>query len=504
MHWMEFQGIESKGGRVSGSGVELPPFAPMLMQSLRAVGYSLEAAFADLIDNSIAAGAHSIDIDFDPVGAPRIVIADDGEGMDDKTLISAMRFGSRDPRDVRAGNDLGRFGLGLKTASLSQCSRFTVVSLRAGTLSAARWDLDECERRNSWWLERPDIAALPADVVGDLEAQGHGTAVIWEKLDRAGSASGGNGSAPALSRAVDDAADHLALIFHRFIAGEIAGAFWISLNSRPLPPLDPFLAGHARGQALHAEQFDLDGQKVFVSPFVLPAPARLKPAELIRAGGRDALKTGHGFYIYRGGRLVVPGGWFRIVPADELVRLARVRVDVPVALDHIWKVDIRKASAEPPPALRPHLRRIVGDVTARSRRVYTHKGTPRHDGDRVPLWRRQDGRDGAASWVVNREHPAVAAVLEGRWSGGYVERLLRLMEDALPAHEIHLHISNDLPVAEPEVPSYIELKALAERIVTAFADQPAVLKLMLAQLPATDPFNRDPDTARRIAEEFAL
>jgi len=495
--------MEPKVGRVSSSGIELPPFAPILMQSLRAVGYTLEAAFADLIDNSIAAGARAIDIDFDPVGFPRIITADDGDGMDEASLVSAMRFGSRDPRDVRSGNDLGRFGLGLKTASLSQCSRFTVVTMRAGVLSSARWDLDECGRRNSWWLERPDIAELPASVVHDLRARGHGTAVIWENLDRTGASSSGNGSAAALSRAVDDAAAHLALIFHRFIAGEIAGPFRFAHNSRPLPPLDPFLAGHARGQALHSEQFDIEGRKVLVSPFVLPVPSRLKPAELTRAGGRDALKTGHGFYIYRGGRLVVPGGWFRIVPADELVRLARVRVDVPVALDHIWNIDIRKASAEPPPALRPHLRRIVGDVTSRSRRVYTHKGTPRHDGDRVPLWRRRDGQDGAASWIVNRKHPAVAAVLTGHRTDGDVERLIRLIEEALPAHEIHLHISNDLPVTEAEVLTYDELRSLAQRMVTAFADQPSVVRALLDHLPATDPFSRDPDNARRIAKELA-
>jgi hypothetical protein len=229
----------------------------------------------------------------------------------------------------------------------------------------------------------------------------------------------------------------------------------------------------------------------------------LKPGEIDRAGGRDALKTGHGFYIYRGGRLVVPGGWYRIVPADELVRLARVRVDVPVELDHIWKVDIRKATAEPPPALRPHLRRVVGDVTARSRKVYTYKGTPRNDGDRVSLWSRNDGRDGAASWVVNREHPAVAAALAGDRSDGDVGRLLRLLEQALPAHEIHLHISNDLPVAEPEQPDYGELRALAERLVAAFADQAGMVRSLLARLPATDPFNRNPDVARRIAEELA-
>jgi hypothetical protein len=99
------------------------------------------------------------------------------------------------------------------------------------------------------------------------------------------------------------------------------------------------LEGHARGQSLHGESFMVEGHPVTVSPFVLPFPSRMKPGELDRAGGRESLKTGHGFYVYRGGRLVVPGGWFRIVPSDELIRLARVRVDIPVELDHLWRID---------------------------------------------------------------------------------------------------------------------------------------------------------------------
>lgn len=485
---------------LGGVGVELPPVAPLLMQSLRAVGYTVNAAFADLIDNSIAAGARSVAIDFDAAAGGYVATIDDGRGIDEATLVAAMRFGSRDPREDRSATDLGRFGLGLKTASLSQCRRFTVASVHAGMLSLARWDLDECERRRTWWLERPPASDLPRGIVDSLMAKGTGTAVVWERLDRLPA---GGDAARAFDRIMDEAADHLALTFHRFLDGEVVGTFEITLNGRPLPRLDPFLAGHARGQALHAETFEVEGYPVSVSPFVLPFPSRLKPGEVERAGGRDTLKSGHGFYVYRGGRLVVPGGWFRIVPADELVRLARVRVDVPVALDHIWKVDIRKATAEPPPALRPHLRRIIGDVTARSRRVYTHKGTPRYDGDRVPLWRRRDSRDGAACWVVNREHPAVAAALAGHRSEVDVERLLRLVEEAVPAHEIHLHISNDLPVAEPEALAYDELRALAERMVAAFADQPSVVGSLLARLPVTDPFSRDPDTARRIAQELA-
>ncbi len=479
-------------------GIELPPVAPMLMQSLRSVGYTTSAALADLVDNSIAAEARTVAIRFATTPTPFVAIIDDGHGMDETTLIAAMRFGSRDPRDPRTGMDLGRFGLGLKTASLSQCRRVVVCSLSGGELSLASWDVDECERRGSWWLGRPDRSAIPGEVLDLLSAQGRGTAVVWQNLDRL-MATGGSDPHRAIEVAIEDAADHLAMVFHRFLAGEIGPGLEITINNRPLPRLDPFLEGHVRGQMLHSETFTIDGQKVTVSPFVLPFPSRLRPAELDRAGGRESLKTGHGFYVYRGGRLVVPGGWFRIVPSDDLVRLARVRVDVPVELDHIWKVDIRKTIVEPPPALRPHLKRIVGDVTLRSRRVYAHKGSPRPDAERVPLWRRHELRDGAAAWRVNREHPAVIALTH---QDADVDRLLRLLEESLPVHDIHLHISNDLPVTEESGISEVELEALASRMVDAFRDQPSAVQQILDRLPLTDPFSRDPEGARRIAEKL--
>ena len=484
--------------RPPSTGIELPPVAPMLMQSLRAVGYTTPAALADLVDNSIAADARAVAIRFALTPEPFVAIVDDGHGMEEGTLVASMRFGSRDPRDARTGMDLGRFGLGLKTASLSQCRRVVVASLCNGQISLASWDLDECERRASWWLGRPDRSAIPTELLDLLLAQGQGTAVIWQNLDRLGT-TGGSDPHRAIEMAIDDAADHLAMVFHRFLAGEIGGGLEITINNRPLPRLDPFLEGHARGQVLHAEAFTIDGQKVTVSPFVLPFPSRLKPAELDLAGGRESLKTGHGFYVYRGGRLVVPGGWFRIVPSDELIRLARVRVDVPVELDHIWKVDIRKTVVEPPPALRPHLKRIVGDVTLRSRRVYTHKGNPKSDAERIPLWRRHELRDGAASWQVNREHPAVGAL---RKQGADIDGLLRLLEATLPVHDIHLHIANDLPVTEESDISDGELEALATRMVDAFRDQPLVVQGILDRLPMTDPFSRDPDGARRVAEKL--
>ena len=481
------------------NGVELPPLASMLMQSLRAVGYTAPAAVADLVDNSVAAAARNVAIRFATAPEPLVAVIDDGVGMDETTLVAAMRFGSRDPRVASIGPDLGRFGLGLKTASLSQCRKLTVASRRSGVLTVAAWDLDECDRRGTWWLSRPDPSTIPSDVMELLNARSSGTAVLWQDLDRL-APSGGSNQRRELEIAMDEVADHLAMVFHRFLAGEVAGTFDITVNDRSLPRLDPFLAGHARGQALHGESFLIEGREVTVSPFVLPFPSRLKPGELDRAGGRESLKTGHGFYVYRGGRLVVPGGWFRIVPSDDLIRLARVRVDVPVELDHLWKVDIRKTIAEPPLALRPELKRIVGAVTLRSRRVYTYKGTQQQDADRIPLWIRQDARDGAAAWRVNRDHPVVTAMSAHDRSEVGVEQMLRLLETLLPVHDIHLHLSNDLPVAETPELDGSALEALALRMVGAFRDQPDAVQLLLDRLPMTDPFSRDPQRARRIAD----
>jgi hypothetical protein len=466
----------------------------MLMQSLRSVGYSTSAALADLIDNSISAGATAVKISVSIRSHPFVAVVDDGCGMDETTLLSAMRFGSRDPRDLRKRSDLGRFGLGLKTASLSQCRRLSVATLMDGQLSIARWDLEECDRRGSWWLERPDRAELPAEPLSVLEQQGHGTIVIWEDLDRLEAAGG--------DRAILDAADYLALGFHRFLAGEILGSFTIVLNGRPLEAADPFLEGHTRGQALHTESVPVGGHVVTVTPFVLPFPSRLKPEDLERAGGRESLKTGHGFYIYRGGRLVVPGGWFRIVPADDLIRLARIRVDLPVELDHLWKIDIRKTVAEPPPALRPHLKRIVGAVAARSRSVYTHKGIPADDRQRIPLWERHDMRDAGAAWRINRDHPAVRLLLAGATGDREIDSLLDLLEDNLPIHDIHIHTVNDHPVAELTIPDESELEVMAQRIMAAFFDQPEIAARILERLPVTEPFNRNPDAARRIVERL--
>jgi len=162
-----------------------PPQAASLVESLRAFGYELPTALADLVDNSITASAKNIWIDFHWAGGESaITVTDDGSGMTAEELVAAMRPGSQNPLKDRQPNDLGRFGLGLKTASFSQCRRVTVRSkIRAGDVATRCWDLDHIARVNEWQLLRgADATAEPH--FARLTKSDKGTTVLWQNLDR--------------------------------------------------------------------------------------------------------------------------------------------------------------------------------------------------------------------------------------------------------------------------------------------------------------------------------
>ena len=134
--------------------INLPPDAAIIMESTRAIGYSLETAVADIIDNSIAAQASEVELIFssDP-DDEFVAIIDDGFGMSGETITTAMQYGSKNPLDDRQTADLGRFGLGLKTASLSQCRRLSVVSKQGNSLEGRCWDIDYVINSKQWSLQ---------------------------------------------------------------------------------------------------------------------------------------------------------------------------------------------------------------------------------------------------------------------------------------------------------------------------------------------------------------
>lgn len=322
--------------------LELPPRASALVESLRDMGYSLRTALADVIDNSITAGAKRVRILADTHGElPTIGVLDDGTGMSREELLEAMRPGSQSPLDRREESDLGRFGLGLKTASFSQCRRLTVVTKKDETVSCAVWDLDIVAARDRWVVE---VSQTPRGVRW-LEMLGdNGTLVLWDKLDRLVGTSG-PGDRGDIVRQLDEAASHLEFVYHRFLAGQQGPKVAISLNGRALKAYDPFHYNHPATQHLPEETMSLGGRHIRIWPVTLPHHDKVTSFEWQRYGGPEGYVSNQGFYLYRNRRLIVHGTWFRLARKVELTKLARIGIDIPNTMDAEWKIDVRKASA---------------------------------------------------------------------------------------------------------------------------------------------------------------
>lgn len=419
----------------------IPP-EPHLMESMRAVGYTLEAAIADLIDNSITAGASRIDLAFAAGDDGYLAILDDGRGMTPAVAREAMRLAGRNATDARAGDDLGRFGLGLKTASLSQCRRLTLVTKSAEEgLVAYAWDLDHLMATGRWSLlklEQDELVGLP--LLDRLNAAATGTIILWQKLDQL---TAHVGSAPdEFDSAMVSVREHLGLVFHRFLQAP-RNPLTITINGRPAPCIDPFLSDHKRTQRLPEQSFTVSGSTITVRPFTVPRPSTLTAKERQDLEAPGLLRDSQGFYIYRARRLVIWGTWFRIQPRQELAKLSRVQVDIPNTLDHLWALDIKKSTAQPPPAVRNRLRVFAEQVTQPSKRTFEFRGRKETDAHRH-LWQVVT-HDNSFSYTVNRAHPAVEAVrlaAEGR-ADQEIDRLLALVDGTLPTDDLFNRVAKD-------------------------------------------------------------
>lgn len=424
--------------------VDTPPFAPVLMESTRAMGYSLESAVADIIDNSVAAGASEVSIRFSPYDAvPYVSIMDNGSGMSADEINDAMRYGSQSSLIVRGEKDLGRFGLGMKTASLSQCRCLTVITKQGGEISARRWDLDEIYKRGSWallLLDDSELEQIPQ--YSALKDLSHGTLIIWEKLDRM---LGGTAAPEKLmNKQMDYVRDHLALVFHRYLSGE-SGIIKLSikLNGLPIEPKDPFLTGKSISFQ-DDERFMIEGHPVYVSAFMLPHISKLTQQEKAALGGSEGLTKNQGFYIYRNKRLLVWGTWFRMHRKDELSKLARIRVDIPNSLDHLWTLDIRKSTAIPPDVIKNNLMRIVERISDGSKKTWTFRGKKEVGGSERHLWEKFKTRDGVI-YNLNRDH-AFLEMLEETLNvqqRTLLENYLKLAEENLPLNQLYVDLNNE-------------------------------------------------------------
>jgi len=484
------------------------PNAASLVESLRAFGYGLPTALADLLDNSLFAGAKNIWIQFHWAGEnSAIAITDDGRGMDEPTLLDAMRLGSRNPRDDRHPDDLGRFGLGLKTASFSQCRCVTVrTCIRKGSVCTRRWDLDHISRTNSWQLLR-NASPLASRLSAQLAAQTQGTCVVWENLDRLVSdtaTDSDNDERVFLTRA-EAVRDHLATVFHRFLDGSCGVR--LSINGRQVDAWDPFLSAEPATLKLGAETLLCAGSQIHVVPYVLPHLSRIDPQTHRLAAGQRGWNAHQGFYVYRNRRLIVAGDWLGIRGwrQEDHYKLARILLDLPNALDDAWQIDVTKSRAIPPPALRDELARIGEYTRSQAKRVYSHRGaklTPAGTADRVFLWE-QRAKHNKVFYRLNREHPLLRDVTASCSDKAQLGALLRLIEETIPVPLITISNSEqpDRTSGPFESAKSNEILQVMRQVLASLRTSGLNREDALKRLGTLEPFPQFPELLAMIAEE---
>lgn len=479
----------------------LPPYAPTLIESTRAIGYSLEAAVADIIDNSIAANAKNVDIYFFPVDGAYIAILDNGKGMTEEEIDVAMQYGSKNPTEERDKKDLGRFGLGLKTASLSQCRCLTVISKQGDNLEGRQWDIDHVTEVGDWSLnvlDEEDIQQIPQ--FDELIKYESGTLVVWQKLDRL--KAGEINFELSLGRKIDRVRDHLSLVYHRYLAGESGiTKLKLSINGEKIKGIDPFLTEKSV-QAIDDETLVIQGNKILVRPYILPHISKLTSDEIKMLGGKDGLRKQQGFYVYRNKRLLVWGTWFRMMRQGDLSKLARIRVDIPNTLDDLWTLDIKKSSALPPAEVRKNLEIIINQIAERSKRTWTFRGKKEVSDTETHVWNRMKNKQGGFYYEVNREHPLVQQMIKANPDIEVsLNALLQQIEMGLPLNQLYVDLNNDEQITNDNEQSYVEIVKSLQEMITMCVDKQEKCNLLDA-IACIDPYSAHLDIVEKLKEEI--
>ncbi len=486
----------------------VPPRADALFESLRAFGYTLEAAIADIVDNSIYAGAKNVWIDFYWSGyQSNITILDDGRGMTSKELTDAMRVGSTNPLSPRDSDDLGRFGLGLKTASLSQCRLLTVRSRTlSGEDSTRAWDLDFINKVKDWELRKDPLPVTVPLLARLKELEGSGTLVVWQNMDRVvdDSSSDNNDAKQRFLAKVEIVENHIAMTFHRIITGR--EKLKIHINNHLIKAWDPFLSNEDATQELSKEALEIFGKSLNVRPFVLPHKSHLDDIIHNQAAGPRGWNAQQGFYIYRNRRLIVPGGWLDLgFKQEEHYKLARILVDIPNTMDHEWQIDVKKASAHPPGSLVGPMTRIARVTRLRASEVYRNRGKilrRKHALKYELVWERRV-RHNTTFFKINRNHPIVKDALAlSLTSARKVKLLLELIENTVPLQAIIMENAEN-PDSFADESSWEFRGTLEQRaldLFRAFMTEGLNAKAAYERVTAIEPFDRMPSVLAMIEE----
>ena len=410
---------------------------------MRNLGYDLASALADVIDNSISAKAKEVMVDYAwNDGTPFILILDDGIGMNATKLFEAMTPGATSPLQDRELDDLGRFGLGLKTASWSQCRRVTVYTKKDSLTNHLTWDLTHVEEVDEWELIE-GLNPVEIEILkGRLEENESGTVVLWTDLDRVISQSGTEQEKEMhfYATMTDLVIPHLSMVFHRYL--EKGSSLKIKVGLTQCKPWDPFMSKHHATQEVAGEKYS--DERIVITPYILPHSSKLTTAlEKSEAEGRRGWDANQGFFVYRRERMIISGGYFDLdVKSNQAHRLCRIKVDLTNEFDLQWKVDVRKREVIPPPAYRNQLTRIARNTMDKSSKRYVARTR-----SRVKLRKNQKLEDvwlrkpigEKVQYKINPKSPGITALLEQHnIEKSVAKQLFFLIERTIPYRSITL------------------------------------------------------------------
>lgn len=448
------------------------------IMSLRDVGYTFDVAVADVLDNSIAAEASEIHIHMLPEPDLIFCMLDNGNGMSNKDLVEAMRLGTKNPNDTRSKLDLGRFGLGLKTASFSQCTKLTVISKKSNKISAKQWDLNYIAKEDEWALLTPTLRQLNhLPLFKQLKAQESGTLIVWQLIDSV--------SKDDLSSTISGLRKHLSLVFHQFLEGAPKyKAITITINNNPLKPFNPFNTSHPATQQLASEKLKINKSIIIVQPYILPHHSKLSQQEYEQYATEDGYIKSQGFYLYRARRLLIYGTWWGLHRANDAHKLVRIKVDITNEQDKLWDIDIKKSTASPVPEIKNDLKNIIRQVTEKGSRPYTGRGRKIEDKTTTKFWELVP-HDSGLRFALNQSHPLLEKLHEDLSESNrqLLDMYLKGLQAYLPLESIQAQLQqNPYELQQTTMLTDEDIKDIATKLKLAGLSEEAIKELLKTEI----------------------
>lgn len=446
------------------------------IHSLRDIGYIFEVAVADIIDNSITAKATNIEVM--ALVEPNMIfcILDNGYGMNETELIEAMRLGTKNPNDKRDKKDLGKFGLGLKTASFSQCKKLTLISKQDSQIYAGQWDLDYIEQKDDWYLRLPNLDDYQNNLLfKKLSKQDSGTLVIWEKLTDI--------KKDTFSALLSKLRNHLSLVFHHFLESKF-DKINIYINNDKLKPFNPFNESHSATFERMQENIRIFNHCIKVTPYILPHHSKISKEEWEKYATDEGYIKSQGFYLYRENRLLIYGTWWGLHKASDASKLVRIRIDVTNDQDELWGIDVKKSTANPLPELKQDLKRIIDNVIKDGYKPFTTRGRKINDKSTIRFWDIIP-ENGDFYFGINKKHPLYEHLKEllndecKFWFDLYMKGL----QAYLPVSAIQAQLQQNPHNLKQEISlSLQEIEELAYRLKQLGLSQEEIEKLLKTEI----------------------